>query len=145
MCSSDLERATLFHLESSHLAEMLAERAYVDGRNVVWDATMADEGNTRRRMNDLRAHGYGVDGVFVHVPVQTSISRIRARYREAQRQWMQDHGMGGRPVPEHLVLQSERPGGRSANLEVFERLQPEFDRWTLYDNAGMAPRLISRS
>jgi predicted ABC-type ATPase len=142
---SPMERSALFHQESSYLAEMLAERAYADGRNVVWDATMADPGAPTRRVGDMRRHGYSVDGVFVHVPVETSISRIRARYREAQREWMQGRGPGGRPVPEYLVMSSRLPNGRSTNLETFEQMQSHFDRWSLYDNTGSAPRLVSRS
>lgn len=141
---SPMERSTLFHQESSHLAEMLAQRAYADGRNVVWDATMADPGAPTRRIGDMRRAGYTVDGVFVHVPVPTSISRIRSRYRQAQREWMQGRGPGGRPVPEYLVQVSALPGGRSTNLETFEQMRGQFDHWSLYDNSGDAPMLVER-
>ncbi len=141
-----METSTLFHAESAHLAEMLAERAYADGKNVVWDVTMGSAEPAKRRVAAMRDHGYrDIDGLFVDIPVSMSIERMRARYRQGIRDWYDGKGPGGRPVPEYLIRAADRGDGTSENWHAFQGMREEFNRWWIFDNAGAKPRLIQRS
>jgi predicted kinase len=137
---SPMERSTLVHAESLHITEMLAQRAYKAGTNVVWDGTMVNNGLVSMRAGDLRRHGYSVEGLFVDAPLATTKVRTAARYRQAQRDFEVGKGHGGRHVPDWVVqtTQSARSG--------FDALRRSgaFDSWTAYDNGGSAPRLTGQ-
>jgi len=45
-----LEASDLVHEESSHIAKQLALRAMPEGKNVIWDITMASRESTERRI-----------------------------------------------------------------------------------------------
>ena len=143
---SPMERSTLFHQESSYLTDMLGEAAYSLGMNVIIDATMGERAGPEARIRRLRESGYGVRGVFVDVPVETALERVRSRYRQGQRDYEQGRGTGGRPVPPQFVLQQRGSSRLSKNREVFDEMAGEgiFDDWQVYDNAGTAPRLIDK-
>lgn len=137
-----MERATLFHLESAYLADMLMERALASGRNVVIDATMGTKEAPLSRLTRLREQGYQVRGIFVDIPVDTSLERAAARYRWGMRQWREGRGPGGRPVPPQFITGQRGPGGQTMNRQVFDELAREgaFDAAEVYDNSGDAPR-----
>ena len=50
-----MEASDLAHEESSHIAKRLANRAQADGKNVIWDITMAKTGSIAERVESLRA------------------------------------------------------------------------------------------
>lgn len=140
---SPMESAALIHEESSHIASLLAKRAYADRKNVIWDITMASEGSVRRRIKELRAAGYDdMSAVFVDIPVETSVSRALARHRRGMEDYRAGKGPGGRYVPPAIIRKNKSSTASSANREVFEKLRAEFDRWSLYDNSGSAPKLV---
>jgi predicted kinase len=143
-----LERSTLIQIESSYLADMLAERAFADGRNVVIDATMGDQGVVQRRLARLHEKGYTVRGVFVDVPVEVSRDRVAARYAQGMRDYREGRGHGGRPISLDYIMGQQGPGGMTKNRLVFDELsgQGAFSGgWALYDNSGSAPRLVRES
>lgn len=141
---SPLERSTLIHEESVHLADMLAQRAYRRGKNVIWDFTMGDPNASQRRVQDLRSHGYRVGGIFVDVPVDTALAREAKRYARDQADWEAGKGHGGRPVPPWLIT-NQRLGRSSHNRQIFDSMHSQFDEWRVYDNSGSAPRLVAKS
>ena len=53
-----METADLVHEESSHIAKRPARRAQADGKNVIWDFTLAKADSAERRIDSLRADGY---------------------------------------------------------------------------------------
>lgn len=137
---SPMERATLFHIESAYLTELLAQRAYEAGKNVIWDVSMGAADPAVRRAEEMRGHGYTVDGLFVHVPPEISLRRAKSRYAYEAR----ESPHGGRPIPQHLILGMATGDGGSHNRDNFYSVLDIFDDWSVYDNTGSAPRLIER-
>ena len=137
-----MEHSTLIHAESCHLAEMLAARAYADGKNVIWDVTMGELGGTRQRLTQIRQRGYKVRGIFVDVPIATSIERSSSRYQKALIEYLEGKGHGGRPIPPQFISEQGLPDGGSRNRQVFDTVRDQFEDWQLFDTSGLAPRLI---
>ena len=145
---SPMEASDLVHEESSHIANRLAFRACADGRNLIWDVTMSSRQSTERRIADLRAAGYTrIDGIFVDIPVETSVRRAEARHREGHDDYRAGNGLGGRYVPAEIIRRQEDPETGSINRRVFEAVKDQLDDWSSYDNSidGRSPRLIAKS
>lgn len=141
---SPLERATLIHQESGIIAEMLAERAYGEKKNVIWDITMGSGAGWLKDglIGGLREKGYGdIRGVFVDIPVETSVQRAMGRYRQGVDDFRagKPDALGGRYVPPHIIRAQEAANGHTVNRGIFDSLKSEFDDWSLYDNSGSAP------
>lgn len=140
---SPMEASALVHEESSHVANMLAQRAYGDKRNVVWDITMSSRGSVERRIAEMRAAGYGdVSAVFVDIPVETSVERALARHRRGMEKYDDGEGPGGRYVPPAIIRKNAHSSKSSANRDVFDILQDQFDSWQLFDNSGKSPKRV---
>jgi predicted kinase len=131
-----METSDLIHEESADIAKRLAARAISDGKNVIWDITMKSVESTQKRIADLRAAGYGeIEGIFVDIPVEVSVRRADARYREGYEAYLLGQGLGGRYVwPEMIRNQAVDEFG-SVNRAAFEQVKPEFARWRIYDNS----------
>jgi hypothetical protein len=77
---SPMEASGLVHEESSHVAKQIAGRALEEGKDVLWDITMAPPSSVESRVDALRAAGYRqVDAVFVDIPVEMSVARADGR------------------------------------------------------------------
>ncbi|HET9896129.1 MAG TPA: zeta toxin family protein [Streptosporangiaceae bacterium] len=145
---SPMESSDLAHEESSYLARQLARRALADGKNIIWDITMSSTESTSRRIDELREAGYEkVDGVFVEIPIETSIARSEARHRRGCDRYLAGEGLGGRHVPAEVIRAQGDPEYGSINRRTFEQLKGRFDRWVLYDNSvdGREPTLLDSS
>jgi hypothetical protein len=143
-----MERSALVHEESSQLARLLAERAYADRKNVIWDVTMSSRSSTARRIQQLRAAGYrNIEGVFVDIPVPTSVDRAQVRHRHGMEDYRNGEGLGGRYVPPDVIRANADATWGSVNRGVFEDLKSQFDQWKLYDNSvdGRGPVLLESS
>jgi predicted ABC-type ATPase len=142
---SPMEASDLAHEESSHIARQLAARAQADGKNVIWDITMSTRASTERRIEGLRSAGYTqIDGVFVDIPVETSVARADARHRQGHDDYRAGKGLGGRFVPAEVIRGQADPEWGSVNRKTFETVKSKLDRWSLYDNSvdGGAPMLL---
>ena len=139
-----MEASDLVHEESSHIAKQLALRAMPEGKNVIWDITMASRESTQRRIGDLRAAGYAqVEGIFIDIPVDVGIRRSDARHREGHDSYRAGHGAGGRFVPADVIGSQADPEWGSRNRRTFEQVKPQLDAWLRCDNSvdGRAPVL----
>jgi predicted ABC-type ATPase len=133
---SPMEASDLVHEESSYLARQIALRAQSDGKNVIWDITMSTQGSTEKRISDLRDAGYSrVDGLFVDIPVETSIQRTEARHREGHDKYRDGVGQGGRYVPPEVVERQSDPEFGSQNMRTFNSVRRNFNEWAVYDNS----------
>lgn len=142
---SPMERATLVHEESSRIASMLADRAYREKRNIIWDITMSSESSVKSRVAALQKAGYGeINGVFVDIPVETSVERAMARYRRGVDQYLGGKGFGGRYVPPEIIRAQETSSGMTLNRQVFDGLREQFTESSVYDNSvtGKPPRKV---
>ncbi len=133
---SPMEASELAHEEASYIAKRLAVRAMADKRNVIWDITMSSTDSTEERIAGLRDAGYTkVDGLFVDIPIETSIRRMQVRHREGHENYRAGKGLGGRYVPPKVTLCRKDPEWSSQNRRTYEAVKPRFDNWTLYDNS----------
>ncbi|HTX81303.1 MAG TPA: zeta toxin family protein [Streptosporangiaceae bacterium] len=143
-----MESADLVHEESSHIAKRLARRAQADGKNVIWDFTLAKADSAAQRMESLRADGYAqVGAVFVDIVIDASVRRAQARYRHGHDLYRAGVGYGGRFVGEEIIRAQANETWGSLNRANFERLKHRFDYWSIYDNSidGRAPVLTAGS
>lgn len=142
---SPMESVALVHEESSYIANLLAARAYANNTNVVWDMTMANRDSTEARLKELRGAGYtDISGVFVDIPVETSVERALSRHREGMEKQAAGDGYGGRYVPPSVIRANTSETASSKNRENFDALQGDFTSWVIYDNsvAGREPQKV---
>jgi hypothetical protein len=133
---SPMEASDLVHEESSYLARQLALRAQADGKNLIWDITMSDQEKTEKRIGDLREAGYTrIDGIFVEIPLETSLGRTEERYWADQDRWRAGRGMGGRLVPPDVILKQKDDEWGSCNRKTFEAIKQTFESWEIKDNS----------
>ncbi|MGH3225211.1 MAG: zeta toxin family protein [Streptosporangiaceae bacterium] len=133
---SPMEASELAHEESSYLASQLALRAQADGKNLIWDITMSSEGSTLKRINELSSASYNrIDGLFVEIPVETSLKRIESRHREGHDQYRAGNGLGGRYVPPEVTKSQEDPEWGSKNMRTFDAVRHRFNGWSIYNNS----------
>jgi predicted ABC-type ATPase len=145
---SPMERSALVHEESSRIAQMVAQKAYADKKNIIWDITMSSQPSIDSRIDAMRNAGYGdVQGVFVDIPTETSVERALSRYRRGIDDWLQGKGPGGRYVPPRIIRAQQTSSGQTVNRESFDATRGRFDGWSVYDNSvtGRAPKLVSKS
>lgn len=143
---SSMEASPLVHEESSHIANLLGARAYANNTNVVWDITMSREASVKRRAAEMRKAGYtDISGVYVDIPIETSVERALARHRQGLDQANAGNGNGGRYVPPALIRAMSSDQASSINRETFDKLKTQFDSWVIYDNAvaGREPKKIA--
>jgi len=133
---SPMEASSLGHEESSFIARRLALRAYAEGKNVIWDITMSRPDSAISRINELRSAGYEhIEGIFVDIPVETSVARSEARHRRGHDQYLAGEGLGGRYVPAELIRSQADSEYGSINRRAFESAKPLLDEWVIFDNS----------
>lgn len=145
---SPMEMSALLHEESSHLTKMVAAIAQDEGYNVMWDITMSGAtSKTQSKIRDLKERGYSVEGVFVDIPVETSVERAMARYRRGLEDFLKGKGNGGRYVPPSIIRENESKTHSSTNRAAFETVAEQFADWSIYDNSvhGRDPKLVDDS
>lgn len=142
---SPMETTVLAHDESSLLARRLAILAMSEGKNVIWDITLSSKDSAVGRVQELRSAGYDhIKGVFVDIPVETSIARAEARHRRGHDQYLNGQGFGGRYVPPELIRRQADEHYGTTNRRTFEEIKSSLDDWSIYDNSvdGRPPVLI---
>lgn len=133
---SPMEASDLVHEESSYLARQLALRAQADGKNLIWDITMSDLQKTEKRIQGLREAGYTrIDGIFVDIPIETSLRRTEERYWADQNKWFTGQGIGGRIIPPDVILRQRDDEWGSRNRKTFEVIKQTFENWEIRDNS----------
>jgi predicted ABC-type ATPase len=141
-----LETADLIHKQSSRLALLLESRLIAEGYNVIFDGTMGGD-PPPVSIPDLRQWGYSVDGIFVDVPIDTSLQRVQDRHRrgiDRLRNPDSDDTVGGRYVPSQII-EKNRVGDSTRNIINFNDLTGSMDRWASYDNTSRPPVLLDSS
>lgn len=131
-----MEGVALIHEESSDITSALADRAYKQGMNVVWDITMGSTGSVQKRIDELRENGYDeIVGTFTDVPLEMSVNGAAQRYARGMDKFIDGNGYGGRYVPEGVIRKAEtETPGVTRNKQVFNSLRDQFDSWEVWDN-----------
>lgn len=142
---SPMEASALVHEESSHIAGMLATRAYQQQTNLIWDITMSSPSSVSRRLDDLEQAGYThVGAIFVDIPVDMSVERATGRYQRGVTDYANNgKGLGGRYVPPKVIRANTDPEFSSKNRRTFEQYKERFDGWEVYDSRETPPRKIA--
>src|SRR5215469_3173671 len=70
-----MDAADLVHVEAQFLAKRIGLRAMADGRNLIWDISMASLPATQALLDTLRLAGYGVQALFADLTVEESVRR----------------------------------------------------------------------
>jgi hypothetical protein len=146
---TQMEGAALVHKESSYLADRLAERAYAEKKNIIWDTTMRDAAKTGKQIDTVIAAGYQQPRlVFVDIPVEVSVKRALERHQRGLEEFLsgKEGALGGRYVPPNVIRDLAGTRLESVNLEAFEQLIADKDVfWQLFNNAvdGRDPVLIA--
>jgi predicted ABC-type ATPase len=142
---SPMESSSLAHEESSHIAKHLAIRAMADGKNVIWDVTLSSPDSASSRVAELRTADYRqVEGIFVDIPIETSVDRAAARHRRGHEQFLSGEGLGGRFVSEDIIRSQHDPAYGTVNRKAFESIKDDLSHWMVYDNSteGRPPVLV---
>ena len=135
-----MEHSALIHEESSQLADMLAERAMRDGKNIIHDTTLGEDDKSDKLIGDLTAHGYrneDITGVFIDVPVKQSIKAALDRWVAGQERYERGEDPdGGRFVPPRIAAEKLYPtyAYESKNRACFEEAKERFGEWYLFTN-----------
>jgi hypothetical protein len=139
---SPMEASALVHEESSYLAKRLANRAYVDRKNLIWDITMGSRDTVEQRIETMREFGYEeIHGVFVDIPVETSVIRAADRWWEGVMAFRSgESSIGGRYVSPSMIRRAQPKGMTTTqNRQVFEELRARFDSWEMWNTDGPPP------
>ena len=92
--------------------------------------------STEKRISDLRTAGYSrIDGLFIDIPIETSIQRTEARHREGHEKYRAGEGLGGRYLPPEVVERQEDAEWGSKNRKIFDTVKHAFNNWSIYDNS----------
>jgi hypothetical protein len=91
-----MDAAELVHGQARFVAKRLGLRALADGRNVIFDISMASVSAVQSWIAALRRAGYTVTGIFVDISVEDSVRRAEAEHRRKHEEYLNRIGYGGR-------------------------------------------------
>jgi hypothetical protein len=98
-----LDLADLAHTEAQFLAKRAGLRAMVDGRNLIWDVSMASLPAARALIDALRLANYSVKALFAELTVEESVRRTDAAHRRGYDEYLAGRGFGGRYIPPEAI------------------------------------------
>jgi len=98
-----LEAADLVHVEAQFLAKRLGLRALADGRNVIWDISMASQDAVESWIAAHRQARYIIDAIFVELSIEESVRRSDAIHRRGHGEYRRGRGYGGRYIPAEAI------------------------------------------
>lgn len=100
---SPLDGADLSHAEAQFIAKRLGLRALADGRNLLWDISMASRPPVDFWLTAMKSAGYSVHGIFVDISIEESVRRSEAAYRRDHKAYLSGTGYGGRYIPAEAI------------------------------------------
>lgn len=100
---SPMEAADFAHTEAQFLAKRLAVRALTDGRNLLWDISMASKSAVESWLSALESAGFTTSGLFVDIGIEDSVRRSESLHRKGEEEYRQGRGYGGRYIPPEAI------------------------------------------
>lgn len=138
-----MEAADLIQREASRIAQLVAELAVADRKNVIWDTTMGSRGALDSKLTALADHGYQeYRALFLDVPIKVAVKRVDQRHREGYEKFRNGDRCAGRHVPARIIEAQADDQFESVNRRVFEERKDQFDSWFLYDATETTPVLV---
>jgi hypothetical protein len=98
-----MDAADLAHAEAQFLAKRAGLRAMADGRNLIWDISMASAPATHALLDALRLAGYRVEALFAELSIEESVRRADAAHRRGHDEYLAGRGFGGRYIPPEAI------------------------------------------
>jgi hypothetical protein len=108
-----LEAADLVHVEAQFLAKRLGLRALTDGRNVIWDISMASQHAVESWIAAHRQASYTIHAIFTELSIEESVRRSEAMHRRGHEEYRRGRGHGGRYVPAGAIRALALPAASS--------------------------------
>ena len=122
---SPLDAADLVHAEAQFLAKRLGLRALADGRNLIWDITMASAPSVEPWLSTMRLAGYAATGIFVEIDLEESVRRSEAEHRRGHDEYRNGRGYGGRYVAADAIRAlADTPAGARRCAAQTALIQP---------------------
>ena len=142
-----MEASPLVHEETQYLVDQLAQRAYDERKNMMWDVTMSSDERVGSMLDDLNEHGYSdITGLYVEIAPEVSTNRAMRRWWEGHEAYQRgERPIGGRYLPPAAIKRLTRGGRFSENRYVFERLKSRFNHWEVWSSATYPATLVSSS
>jgi len=109
-----MDAADLAHAEAQFLAKRAGLRAMADGRNLIWDISMASASATHALLDTLRLAGYRVEALFAELSIEESVRRADAAHRRGHDEYLAGRGFGGRYIPPEAIRALALPRAKSA-------------------------------
>jgi predicted ABC-type ATPase len=123
--------AALLHEESSHIVGLIDRRAAKLGMNVILDGTLKSNDSIMNRVSTYQGSAdYDLVGRYMYTSPETGATRAFGRFAKGGT-------FSGRYVPPEVILSNTK------NEQNFDTLSPKFKEWSLYDNNGTEPKLVS--
>ena len=109
-----LAGAELVHTEAQHVAKRIGLAAVNDGWNIILDVTLASRPSTESWTYALRFGDYSVTAVYAGLSAEESIRRSAAAYQQAEEEYRQGRGYGGRYLPPDAIRALDGPAATAA-------------------------------
>lgn len=109
-----MDVAGLAHTEAQFLAKRAGLRAMADGRNLIWDVSMASRPATQALLDALGLAGYCVKGLFADLTIEESVRRTDAAHRRGHDEYLAGRGFGGRYIPPEAIRALALPPAQRA-------------------------------
>jgi Zeta toxin len=98
-----MDAADLVHTEAQYLAKRAGLRAMADGRNHIWDISMATRQATQALLDTLRLARYRTEGLSADLTIEESVRRTNAAQRRGHDEYLAGRGLGGRYIPPEAI------------------------------------------
>ncbi len=109
-----MDVADLAHAEAQFLAKRAGLRAMAEGRNLIWDVSMASLPATQALLDTLRLAGYRVEALFAELTIEESVRRVDAAHRRGDDEYLSGRGFGGRYIPPEAIRALALPSAERA-------------------------------
>jgi hypothetical protein len=98
-----MDVADLVHDQAQFLAKRAGLRAMADGRNLIWDVSMASLPATRALLDALWLASYQIKALFTELTIEESVRRADEAHRRGHDEYLAGHGFGGRYIPPEAI------------------------------------------
>ncbi len=125
--------AAHLHEEASHIVKLVDKFASKHGMNVTLDGTLKSLDSIQDRIAQYHSNkeaNYSMVGRYMQTNPDISASRALDRFSK-------DGKFNGRFVPPEVILKNTK------NEENFDKLSSSFKEWSVYQNNGASPELVS--
>jgi hypothetical protein len=115
---SPLRAADLVHEEAQFVAKRAGLVALTDGRNVIWDISLASRPAAESWTYALRFADYAVTAVVADIGVEESVAWSAAAYARGEEEYQRGRGHGGRYIPPEAIRALDGPAVAGARSSI---------------------------